>query len=210
MGLPVSPVPTGWPLRVIVPLMSAFLQQLPALIGVVIGAAGSYLAVMRNDRSRFRRERAAYWQDRRLSVYTDYAMSIKRSVSVTYRLAAHVGNDPHPHPLTPEQAYPLLDDAYDARDLAWESLLLLGAPEVVDAARDWAFTLRRMDFFVRSGTEDLGEWQALLEAQRVTRAGFYDAARRDLALQPGHSGRWRAGDDADGVRVSGQSDILEG
>jgi hypothetical protein len=39
--------------------MSVFLQQLPALIGVVIGALGSYLAVVRGDRMRFRREQAA-------------------------------------------------------------------------------------------------------------------------------------------------------
>ncbi|MGH2601443.1 MAG: hypothetical protein ACRDJ9_18915, partial [Dehalococcoidia bacterium] len=152
--------------------------------------------MLRSDRVRFRRERAAYWEDCRLSVYTEYAMSIKRSVSGTYRLAGHFGNDPHPHPLTPEQAYPLLDEAYDARDLAWESLLLLGAPEVVDAARDSAFTLRRTDRFARAGDRRSEEWQALLEAQRVARAGFYDAARRDLALPPGHPGRWRAGDTA--------------
>ncbi|MET7287943.1 hypothetical protein [Streptomyces sp. NPDC005573] len=36
--------------------MSAFLQQLPALIGVVIGALGSCLAAVRGDRARFRRE----------------------------------------------------------------------------------------------------------------------------------------------------------
>jgi len=37
--------------------MSAFIQQLPALIGVVIGAIGSYLVVVRGDQVRFRRER---------------------------------------------------------------------------------------------------------------------------------------------------------
>lgn len=32
--------------------MSAFIQQLPALTGVVIGALGSYLAIVRGDRDR--------------------------------------------------------------------------------------------------------------------------------------------------------------
>ncbi len=78
--------------------MSAFIQQLPALIGVVIGALGSYLAVVRSDRARFLRERTARWQERRLSVYSDYARSLKQTVTLTYRVASHLGADPHPHP----------------------------------------------------------------------------------------------------------------
>lgn len=81
--------------------MSAFLQQLPALMGVVIGALGSYLAVVRSDRARLRRESEARWEERRLAVYSDYARTVKTSVTLTYRVAAHLGNDPHPHPLTP-------------------------------------------------------------------------------------------------------------
>jgi len=46
--------------------MSTFIQQLPALIGVVIGALGSYLAITRGDAARFHREQAARWEERRL------------------------------------------------------------------------------------------------------------------------------------------------
>ncbi|MYW20578.1 hypothetical protein GT039_34690, partial [Streptomyces sp. SID2955] len=91
--------------------MTAFLQQLPALIGVVIGALGSYLAVVRSDRARFRREEAARWEERRLAVYSEYARTLKRAVTLTYRVAAHLGNDPHPHPLSPDEAAPLLAQA---------------------------------------------------------------------------------------------------
>ena len=68
--------------------MSAFIQQLPALIGVVIGAFGSYLAVVRGDQVRFRREQTARWEERRLTVYSDYARSVKQTVTVTYRVAS--------------------------------------------------------------------------------------------------------------------------
>ncbi|MCF1593789.1 hypothetical protein [Streptomyces muensis] len=44
--------------------MSVFIQQLPALIGVVIGALGSYVVVVRGDQARFRREQAARWEER--------------------------------------------------------------------------------------------------------------------------------------------------
>ena len=96
--------------------MHAFIQQLPALIGVVIGALGSYVAVVRGDRVRFQREQAARWEERRLKVYGEYARTLKKSVTLAYRAAAHFGNDRHPHPLTPQEAEPLLAEAtIDAR-----------------------------------------------------------------------------------------------
>ncbi|MGW2516984.1 hypothetical protein ACWC09_08120 [Streptomyces sp. NPDC001617] len=170
--------------------MSAFLQQLPALIGVVIGALGSYLAVVRGDQARFRRERAARWEERRLAAYVDYAQTLKRSVALTYRIASHLGNDPHPHPLSLEEAEPLLAEAMAARDPAWETLLLLGSPEVVEKGRTWVLTLIDMEQFVRRDVHETADWHALLEQQRATRDGYYTAVRNDLALPPGHSALW--------------------
>ncbi|MGW1718747.1 hypothetical protein [Streptomyces sp. NPDC002156] len=170
--------------------MSAFMQQLPALIGVVIGALGSYWAVARGERVRSAREREARWEERLLVVYTDYARTLKKSVSLTYRVAAGLGNDPHPHPLTPEEAAPLLAEATLARDPSGEALLLLGDPEVVAKAREWLAVLLEMERFLRERTEDPQAWQALLERQRAGREGYYSAVRNDLALPPGHSARW--------------------
>ncbi|MFD3311279.1 hypothetical protein [Streptomyces sp. NPDC058694] len=127
--------------------MSAFIQQLPALIGVVVGALGSYLAIVRGDKVRFRREQTARWEERRLTVYSDYARVLKKSVTLTYRVSAHLGNDPHPHPLSPEEAAPQLVSALEARS-------------------------------------------ALPARQRAARERYYSAVRDDLALPPGHSGRW--------------------
>ncbi|MGW8374368.1 hypothetical protein [Streptomyces sp. ODS28] len=170
--------------------MSAFLQQLPALVGVVIGALGSYLAVMHGDRARFRREQRARWEERRLTAYGDYARSLKATVSLLYRVSAHLGNDPHPQPRTPEDAAPSLAEASERRDLAWEQVLLLGSPEVADAARLWARAVERLERFVRTGTRDSPEeWAALLTAQRECRVGFYEAARRDIGLPAEVAGR---------------------
>lgn len=170
--------------------MSVFIQQLPALIGVVIGALGSYLAVVRGDRARFRREQVARWEERRLAVYAEYAQSVKKTVTVTYRVAAALGNDPHPDPLTLEDAKPLLADATSRRDPSGEALIMLGSPAVVDRARAWVLTALEMERFVREGREDPQAWQALLERQRAGREGYYTAVRDDLGLPPGHSARW--------------------
>ncbi|MDX3640950.1 hypothetical protein [Streptomyces sp. MB09-02B] len=171
--------------------MSTFIQQLPALLGVVIGALGSYLVVMRGEQVRFRQERATRWKERRLTVYADWARSLKQSVTLTYRVASHLGNDPHPHPLSPEEAAPLMAEATVARDPSGEALLLLGSPEVVEKARAWVVTVMTMEEFLRAGTRDPQAWQALLDRQRAGRDAYYVAVREDLALPPGHAARWQ-------------------
>ncbi|MCL6731752.1 hypothetical protein [Streptomyces neyagawaensis] len=171
--------------------MSTFIQQLPALLGVVIGALGSYLVVMRGEQVRFRRERAARWEERRLTVYADWARSLKQSVTLAYRIASHFGNDPHPHPLSPDEAAPLQAEATVARDPSGEALLLLGSPEVVEKARGWVVVVLEMEEFLRAGRRDPGAWQVLLDRQRAGREGYYSAVREDLALPPGHSARWQ-------------------
>ncbi|MBU6535925.1 hypothetical protein [Streptomyces mayonensis] len=169
--------------------MSVFLQQLPALIGVVVGALGSYLAVVRSDRARFRQETAVRWEERRLTVYTEYARTLKASVTLAYRIAAHLGNDPHPHPLAPREAAAAQAEAALDRDPASEALLMLGSRTVVDKARAWAATVLEMERFLRGAVCEPDAWQELLERQRAAREGYYAAVREDLALAPGHGAR---------------------
>ncbi|MGA4839399.1 hypothetical protein [Streptomyces sp. G45] len=170
--------------------MSGFLAQLPALIGVVVGAVGSFFVVMRGEQVRFRRERDARWEERRLGVYVEYARVLKQTVTLTYRIAAHQGNDPHPHPLSARDAEEQLAAAADARDPAGEALLLLGAPAVVKRAREWVVVVIEMEAFLRSGAREPETWSALLARQRAARSAYYAAVREDLGLPPGHSGRW--------------------
>lgn len=177
--------------------MSPLIQQLLTLTGVVLGALGSYLSVMHGDRARFRREQAARWGERRLKAYADYAQSLKAIVSVLFRAAAHCGNDRNPHPVEPDEAAPRLDSANEARDLAWETMLLLGASDVVDAGREWAVAIAEMERFVQARTHAPDDWSTLVENQRAARQRYYAASRRDLALSTGHSGRWQSNPSSD-------------
>ncbi|MEU5980015.1 hypothetical protein [Streptomyces sp. NPDC047315] len=179
--------------------MTAFVQQLPALIGVVVGAIGSYLAITRGDRARFQREQEARWEERRLALYADYARDLKRSVTLAYRVAAHFGCDSHPHPLTPAEAAPLFAEAADARDASGEALLMLGAQEVVASAREWVTVVMDMEAFLRAGPHDPERWAALPVEQRAARARYYESVRSDLALPTGHSGQWPIREDRSGA-----------
>ncbi|WP_181787527.1 hypothetical protein [Streptomyces phytophilus] len=173
--------------------MADFAEQLPALVGVVIGALGSYVAVAHGERVRFRRERVVRWEDRRFAAYRGFSRAVKETAGLLFRVGAHFGNDANPNPLAPQEAGPRLGDASEGRDLAWEELLLLGSPEVVEAGRAWAEAVAAMERFVRDGVRDPGAWAALVGDQRVAREAYYAAARRDVALGPGHSGRWPPG-----------------
>jgi hypothetical protein len=57
--------------------MSGIGQQLPALIGVVIGALASYLAGAATERARWRRERSSRWDEKRAQAYAEYGYAIK-------------------------------------------------------------------------------------------------------------------------------------
>ena len=57
--------------------MSGIVQQLPALIGVAIGALASYLADALTERTWWRRERFSRWDDRHVQAYADYGHAVK-------------------------------------------------------------------------------------------------------------------------------------
>ncbi len=61
---------------------------------------------------------------------------------------------------------------------------------MVDKARAWVGAVMAMERFMRAETHDPEAWRELMERQRAQREGYYAAVRDDLALPPGHSGRW--------------------
>ena len=138
------------------------------------------------DRARFRRDQDSRSRERRLAAYSDYGRAMKANVNAMFRVATHVGNDPHPHPhpLRPEDAEPLLADSVDARDMAWETLLLLGSAEVLAAAQAWFSTVAALEGSARDPTRDPAAWVDLVDRQFNVRVAFYTAARRDLGFQP--------------------------
>ena len=68
--------------------MHALLQQLPALVGVVIGALASHLAGASTERARWRREHAARWDAKRMEAYASYALTVKTFIVIANRISA--------------------------------------------------------------------------------------------------------------------------
>ncbi|MEV4534097.1 hypothetical protein AB0J82_09720 [Asanoa sp. NPDC049518] len=162
--------------------MEQISEQLPALVGVALGAIAAYVATALNERSRWRRQQSVRWDDKRLTTYVDYANAVKKLISVAVRLASERGVAPVDEYST-NQAANGLPEAEENRTLKWEAVLMLGSDGVIQAGRRWhetAFALIR----VASGMDTTTPWADAVEASSQARRQFYEAARRDIGSVP--------------------------
>ena len=176
------------------PLLSGgIMASITALIGVIIGALASYLVGSAMERSRWQRQQAARWDEKRAEIYAEYGYSVKNIFDLCKRIAAHRGLETSSEPLDPADGLPELRGLTAERTAKWESVLLLGNPETIAAARAWHRNIWHMEYFARGIVTDNSEWIALLDEVTAARTRFYDAARSDLGITSGQvppSSRW--------------------
>jgi hypothetical protein len=162
--------------------LGAVLQQLPALLGVVVGVAATFLLTTFGERVRWRRDQRVRWDAARLDAYVKYGNSVKQVAHVASCMASARGLPHSSEPVPLDQGQRDLAAATAERTTRWESVLLLGDPEVVAAARAWHQMLWLLEFYARGLLKDREGWvSALLEFEQ-TRNAFYRAARRDLGV----------------------------
>jgi len=174
--------------------VSSLLAQLPALIGVAVGALATILATSFTDRSRWRRSQSVRWDERRLDAYADYAQAIKEIHLLAFRLSATRRGSSRSQPIDRETGMDLLAQADLHRSKMWESVLLLGDAATVEAARLWHEAVRRLVRLAsertndpsHEGSEDLSDdWRAAVQLVDNTRDLFYIAARQNLLVEGG-------------------------
>lgn len=175
--------------------MSGTTQQLLPLAGVIIGALTSYLAGTVTERARWRREQSSRWDDKRAQAYADYGYLVK-NVYVQCRriidLRNHTGKG---SAQKLEEALAGLGRLTDERTAKWESVLLLGNPATIAAARTWHRRVWHIELLARGERADAEEWDRLHEQMIEDRTRFYTAARRDLGIRSGDvppGGPWEA------------------
>jgi hypothetical protein len=115
--------------------MSRIAQQLPALLGVAVGALASYLAGAASERMRWRRDQSVRWDDKRAQAYTDYGLAVKNVYAQSMRAAELRRRDGQDQTAAYEEALAELGRLTDERTAKWETVLLLGQPETIAAAR---------------------------------------------------------------------------
>ena len=176
----------GW-LNLSDDVMVQLINQAPVLLGVIIGALGSYLTTAATERARWKRALDSRWDDRRVEAYASYAQSVKRMIKVAGRIAAgrDLGGDDEPLAPTQENLE-LLADAEAERGRQWETVLLLGHPQTVAAGRSWHERAWRLEAYARGLlTGSNSDWQAAISAADDARHAFYESARIDLGVGGG-------------------------
>ncbi|MER6114021.1 hypothetical protein [Streptomyces hirsutus] len=157
--------------------------QLFTLIGVLVGAAASYVGGALMERARWRRQLSTRWDERRLESYLRYADAIKRFTSLAGRLAAGKGLFDLPQPLAQEAGLTMLADAELERGYAFEAVLLMGDAETISAARALqrhAWVLEQFARDQRSGTPE--DWTRAFKQFQEKRDMFYLTARKSLGV----------------------------
>jgi hypothetical protein len=165
--------------------MNVLLQSLPALIGVALGALGSYIVSSSNERSRWRRTHASRWDERRLLAYVDYGSSVRTMNHLSARVAAARELPGSGEPLPVEEGLALLAAAEASRAERWQAVLILGRPQTItagNAVNKWAWTL---EWFARGKLQGEHEWDDAWKAAHDARDAFFNSARADLGIAGG-------------------------
>ena len=163
-----------------------FLNQLPALLGVIVGAMASYLAASRIERSRWRREMTTRWDERRLAAYAEYMNAVKEVQRLASRVAAARGFDDQAEALDPAEGLPQLAGADATRATTYETLVLLGDAETIAKAQALHRQVWRLEWFARGRLQGhSAAWEHAFADYKDARADFYHAARRSLGVVGG-------------------------
>jgi hypothetical protein len=162
-----------------------FLGQLPALLGVVLGAVGAIGATTLSDRLRWRRDQATRWDERRLDAYITFAGTLKEIHALAFRLVAAHRPGSKAQPIDRETGLALMAQANVRRTADWESVLLLGDAATVTAARQWREAVVTVELLARAERWDAAAWEPAVDGADRTRDQFYLVARQSLGIGSG-------------------------
>ena len=165
--------------------MNPIVAQVLTIAGVLLGATATFIATTTTERIRWRRAQSARWDDKRLAADTEYANAVKRSVRLCRRIAETRNLLTTGQPVDPDAAFAELAEAETERAMKWETVLLLGDPATISAARAWHEQVWRLERILREGSPDE---TAFVDAYKDTmrlRNDFYARARADLDVTSG-------------------------
>jgi hypothetical protein len=161
-------------------------NQLLVLLGVIIGALGSYLATAATERARWKRALDSRWDGRRVEAYASYGQAVKRMIMIASRIAAgrDLGSDTESlarprRILTCWQPQKLSELAGGRRCCCSATPRPWRPPEAgMNMHGGWRHTRALI-------TGEASAWRAARTATDAARAAFYDAARSDLRIEGG-------------------------
>jgi hypothetical protein len=159
--------------------------QVLTIAGVLLGSAGTFIATSTIERTRWRRAKSARWDDRCLIAYGEYANAVKQMVRLCRRVAETKNLLTTGRPIDLDSAYTAIAEAETERALRWETLLLLGEPATISAARAWHEQVWRLEYILREDHPDQSSFIDTYKETMRLRNEFYAHARTDLNVTSG-------------------------
>ena len=121
--------------------------------------------------------------ERKLLVYTEYASSVKMSIIRSRSILGGLGLSPTLTPMSRDEGLPLLALDENRRSEKLESVLMIGGPDVVAAARKWhGISWTFQHWAMGTAEASVGDVEREYEAAQVAREEFYRAARQELEI----------------------------
>ena len=165
--------------------MEPWSVQLLTILGVAVGAIGSFVSTRLLDRTRWQREEALRWDTKRLDCYAEFASAVKQFMSIAWRICAWRDLPSSGQPLDPAGGLPALAAAEDDLSVKFEQVLMLGSPDAITAARDWRRIAWGLEEFARGDEDDAIKYAQINVDYPAARKLFYDAARAELGIASG-------------------------
>lgn len=165
--------------------MESWIVQLLTILAVAVGAVASFVSTRLVDRARWRREEALRWDSKRLDSYSEFANAVKHFISISHRLCVELGLPSAGQPLDATIGLPMLANAEQDVGVKWESILMLGSPDAISAARDWRHIAWHLEWFARGLRNDPAEYEQANIDVGEARGRFYSAVRADLGIVSG-------------------------
>ncbi|MEV4163767.1 hypothetical protein [Nonomuraea dietziae] len=158
-------------------------SQIATMAAVVIGALTTYVVTTLSDRSRYRREVARHWADRKLELYTRYAGDTKQLAILARQITALHGLHDAAPGVEEGKALALLDEAETNRSVTYEAVRLLGDAQTIRTTRELNDALHRLEWVAREKLDanpDVWEqcWQMYVAASNA----FHESVRRELSV----------------------------
>lgn len=161
-----------------------FVDQLPALIGVALGAAGTYVGTTLTEGARWRRQQSTRWDTDRLTTYAEYGYAVAAVVAIASRIAAARGLTEGAEPLEgDEEALTRLADAEATRARRHESVRLLADLDTLVAVRKLNISVWRLERLARGRLPgDTDAWREAWKQYVILRDQYIDRARSQLSV----------------------------
>jgi hypothetical protein len=160
----------------------SIVDQLPALAGAFVIAFATVVATGILDRTRWKREHGIRWDERRHEAFARYGQAIKQLHFLATSMSASRRPDSKTQPLEHQIGLQRLVQAKVDRAGAWESVLLLGDPATVEAARQWRAAVWQMEPFARQVVTEPDRWEEAVLLAVPARERFYEPARSSLVV----------------------------